>query len=221
MIEKILIAEDHEIENLAIQKLAEELKILEVDHAFYCDEALKKIEIACSRGAPYDLLITDLYFESDGSQQKITNGIDLISAARQIQPDLQILVFSAEKGVHIINKLVKDYQVDAYVRKARNDAKELKKAFQSLRQRQPYLPYYVARELMRPNIYEFSDFDIQIVRLLSQGYQQNQIPSYLKENNISPSSLSSVEKRLNQIREQLGCAKNEQVVLACRNMGIL
>jgi transcriptional regulator len=71
------------------------------------------------------------------------------------------------------------------------------------------------------NAYEFTEFDIQIIRLLSRGYQQNEIPDYLRQNNIKPSSLSSIEKRLNQIREDLGYSKNEQLVLFCKEAGIL
>jgi two-component system, NarL family, captular synthesis response regulator RcsB len=221
MIDKIIIAEDHESANLSVQKTVEEMRIGHIDHVFYCDDALKKIELAKQKGHPYELLITDLSFEADGSPQKIDNGYDLIASARVIQPELRILVFSAEKGAAIIDKLFKTYEIDAYVRKARNDAKELKAALEALSKGRRYYPQTLARLIKQANTYEFTDFDINIIRLLSQGYHQNEIPEYLKRKNIQPSSLSTIEKRLSLIREELGFSKNEQLVLFCKETGIL
>jgi len=57
--------------------------------------------------------------------------------------------------------------------------------------------------------------------LLNEGYQQNEIPAYLKQHNIKPSSLSSIEKRLSQIREELGFLNNQQLMVFCSNAGLL
>jgi len=221
MIEKVIIAEDQEFANLSVQKTMEDFQISHHDYAFYCDDALTKIQLAKQKNQPYDLLITDLNFEDDGSVQKIANGYDLIRSVRAVQPDIMILVLTAEAGPAIIDKLFKHYEVDAYVRKARHDAKELKLAFDALSKGERYYPRALAQLVKQSNTYEFTAFDIIITRLLSQGYQQNEIPDYLRLHNIKPSSLSTIEKRLNQIREELGFSKNEQLVLFCKEAGIL
>jgi len=221
MIGKVIIAEDHESANLSIQKTVEELRIKHIDQVFYCDDALKKIQIAKQKDQPYDLLITDLYFEADGSFQKIGGGFDLIHSVRAIQPEIMILIFSAENRPATIDMLFKKYEIDAYVRKARHDAKELKIALDSLSKGQRYYPQRLAQHVKQLNAYEFTEYDVKIIRLLSQGYQQNEISNYLKQHNIKPSSLSTIEKRLNQIREELGFSKNEQLVLFCKETGIL
>ncbi len=221
MIEKVIIAEDQEIFNLSVQRAMEDLAIKHVDHVFYCDDALNKIQLAKQKGHPYDLLVTDLYFENDGISQKIGGGFDLIRSVREVQPDIMILILSAESRPATIDMLFKSYSIDAYVRKARHDARELKLAFDALSNRQQYYPQSLAQLIKQANTYEFTEFDINIIRLLSQGYQQNQIPGYLKKHNIRPSSLSTIEKRLNQIREELGFSKNEQLVLFCKETGIL
>ncbi|MEI9956843.1 MAG: response regulator [Ferruginibacter sp.] len=166
-------------------------------------------------------MITDLYFEADGTFQKIAGGFDLIHSVREVQPDIMILIFSAENRPATIDMLFKNYEVDAYVRKARHDAKELKLALDALSKGQQYYPRALAQLVKQSNAYEFTEFDINIIRLLSQGYQQNEIPDYLRLHNIKPSSLSTIEKRLNQIREELGFTKNEQLVLFCKDAGIL
>ncbi len=221
MIDKVIIAEDQESANLSVQKIMDELCIKQSDYVFYCDDALTKVQLAIQNGQPYDLLITDLSFESDGTTQKISGGADLIRTVRKIQPEIMVLVFSAETRPAIIDKLFKEDEIDAYVRKARNDVKELKLAFDALSKGQQYYPRALAQLLNQSNAYEFSEFDVNIIRLLSQGYQQNEITGYLRKNNIKPSSLSSIEKRLNQIREELGFSKNEQLVLFCKEAGIL
>lgn len=221
MIDKVVIAEDHESENLSVQKTMEDLHIRQVDHVSYCDDALHRIQAARQNGQPYDLLITDLYFEDDGTFQKIGGGFDLIRSVRDVQPDIMILVFSTESRTATIDMLFTKYEIDGYVRKARHDVKELKLAFEALSNRQQYYPRALAQLVKQSNTYEFTEFDISIVRLLSQGYHQKEISEYLKIQEVKPSSLSSIEKRLNQIRDELGFSKNEQLVLFCKEAGIL
>ena len=221
MIDKVIIAEDHEIANLSIQKAMEELRVQHIDYVYYCDDALNKIRTAKEKVSPYDLLITDLYFEEDGTFQKIGGGFDLIRSVRELQPDIMILIFSAEHRPATIDMLFKNYSIDAYVRKARHDARELKQAVETLNKNQRYYPRTLDELVKKSNAYEFTEFDINIIRLLSQGYQQNEIPGYLQEHNIKPSSLSMIEKRLKQIRDELNISKNEQLVLFCKEVGVL
>lgn len=221
MIDKVIIAEDHESANLSVEKTIEDLRIRQSDYVFYCDDALNKIQLAKQKGEPYDLLITDLSFEDDGTIQKIDNGQDLIRAVRKVQPDIMILVFSGEHRPAVIGELYKKYEVDAYVRKARHDVKELKSAFDALSKGQRYYPRALTQLVKQSNTYEFTAFDMTIIRLLLQGYQQNEIPDYLKQHHIKPSSLSTVEKHLNQIRERLSFSNNEQLIAFCKDAGIL
>jgi two-component system capsular synthesis response regulator RcsB len=221
MIDKVIIAEDHEIANLSIQKAMEELRVQHIDYVYYCDDALNKIRTAKEKVSPYDLLITDLYFEEDGTFQKIGGGFDLIRSVREVQPDIMILIFSAEHRPATIDMLFKNYAIDAYVRKARHDARELKLAVETLIKNQRYYPRFLDELVKKSNAYEFTEFDLNIIRLLSQGYQQNEIPGYLQEHNIKPSSLSMIEKRLKQIRDELNISKNEQLVLFCKEVGVL
>lgn len=221
MIDKVIIAEDQESANLSVQKTVEELRIKQSDYVYYCDDALNKIQAAKQKGQPYDLLITDLYFEDDGTRQAIAGGFDLIRSVRAVQPGILVLVFSGESRPATIDMLFKNYEIDAFVRKARHDVKELKSAFDALSKGQQYYPRALAQLVKQSNAYEFTEFDIHIIRLLSKGYQQKEIPGYLNAHNIRPSSLSTIEKRLNQIRDELGFSKNEQLVLFCKEAGVL
>lgn len=221
MIKKIIIAEDHESANISLQKTLEELEIPRVDYEYYCDEAFTKIENAVKADQSYDLLITDLYFEKDYFTQKIAGGAALIAAARQIQPDLKVLVFSSESNPTVINNLFKKDDIDGFVRKARNDAKELKIALNALSANQRYLPRHLMDLIKHKNAHEFEEIDIMIVKLISEGVLLKNIPSCLQKKNIKPSSMSTVEKRLNLMKEKFEYSNNEQLILLCSKLGLI
>jgi DNA-binding NarL/FixJ family response regulator len=221
MFKKILIAEDHESINLSVQKTLEDLNIPNVDYVYYCDDALAKIQKSIRENEPYDLLITDLYYEEDHREQKIKDGRELIQKIKEIQPSLKVIVFSAEHKSGIIDSLFKEYEINGYVRKARNDSKELKKSIASVYIDENYLSLDMKQEMKRLNSYEFSAYDITLVSLLSKGILQKNIPAHLQEKDIKPYSLSSVEKKLNSLKEDLEVASNEQLVAFCKDIGII
>ncbi|MGN7820526.1 response regulator [Chitinophaga varians] len=221
MITKVLIAEDHESANISVQKTLEELAITNIAYAYYCDDALNKIMQAVNAGSSFDLLITDLYFEPDGHKQALAGGIDLIAAARKVQPDLNILVFSAENRPTAIDQLYSNLEIDGFVRKARHDARELKEAIHEIARRRRYFPRHVRQLVDKKNTYSFSDVDITIIKLLAQGMLQKDIPVYLQRKGITPSGLSSIEKKLSQMKSVLGFTKNEQLVAYCKDIGAI
>lgn len=221
MIDKVIIAEDHESSNLSVEKTIADLHIKQSDYVYYCDDAFNKVQLARQKSEPYDLLITDLYFEDDGRVQKIRDGFELIRSVRSIQPGIMILVFSGEDRPAIIDKLFKEYEIDAYVRKARHDIKELKLAFEAMAKREKYCPHSLSQLIRQSNSYEFTEFDMTIIRLLAKGYRQKEIEIHLKKNNIEPNSLSKIEKKLKEIRDELRFSKNEQIVLFCKEAGLL
>ncbi len=221
MIKKVLIAEDHESANISLQRTLEDLGILHVNYVYYCDDALTELQKALQSGQGYDLLVTDLHFEPDNYLQQLKNGAALIAAARSIQPDLKVLVFSAESKVGVIESLINQNDIDGFVRKARNDAKELKQAIENIAAHQRYYPRHLLQLIQQKNAHQFTDFDIAVIELLSQGIRQKDIPPHLVQRQIQPSGLSSIEKRLNHIREQLDCSNNEQLVAFCKDKGII
>ncbi|RZK34376.1 MAG: response regulator, partial [Pedobacter sp.] len=77
------------------------------------------------------------------------------------------------------------------------------------------------RPLKQKNVFEFTDYDVTIITLLSQGTLQKDIPVYLQQHSIKPTGLSSVEKRLAAIRDSLDFSKNEQLVAYCKDFGII
>ncbi len=221
MFKKVLIAEDQEMANISVQKTLQDLAIKDVHYVYYCDDALARIKKAIRDGNPFDLLITDLIFEDDSTPQILSGGEELVAAAIAAQPDLKIVVLSSEGRSRLIENLFKSASIHAYVRKARRDAQYIKEALEAVYQHRIYQSPEVREVLQERNSHDFTTFDIHVITLLAEGVSQKEIPDYLEERGIKPSSLSSVEKRLNQIRSVLGFTKNEQLLIYCNEHGII
>jgi DNA-binding NarL/FixJ family response regulator len=221
MFKKVLIAEDYESANISVQKTLEDLKIQEPHYVYYCDDALAKIQRGIRDKTPYDLLITDLSFDKDHREQKLNSGKELIEAIRQEQSDIKIIVFSVEKKPDIIDTLFKKQDINAFVSKGREDTKELKRAIKAVYNNEKHISLDIKSYIRERNSYDFTSFEILLITLLSQGMAQKNIPDYLKENKIRPSSLSSVEKRLIHLKDSLNVSSVEQLVALCKDWGII
>lgn len=222
MFQKVLIVEDHESVSISVQKTLTDLGILfdRRNYVYYCDDALNRIKKALAENSPYELLITDLSFE-DEIQQDICGGIELIRAVKQVQPDIKILVFSIENRMSVAKKLVDELGIDAFVPKARHDAKDMKAAIEAVFRNRIHLSLSLKQVSKSEKVFDFNDFDKTIICLLSQGTPQKNIPLYLKKNNIRPSGLSSVEKRLYFIKTELEISNNEQLIAFCKDRKII
>jgi len=221
MFKKVLIAEDHESTSISVRKTLADLGIEKTEYTYYCDDALMQIQKSLKKDNSFDLLITDLSFEEDHREQNLSGGEALIDAAKKIQPNLKVIVFSAENNPSVIDTLFKQSGINGYVRKARHDAKDLKKAIEMISLGKSYISDVLRPSLRQKNVFEFTEYDVTIISLLSNGLSQKEIPSYLNEQNIKPAGLSSLEKRLNTLRDHLGFAKNEQLVVYCKDLGII
>lgn len=221
MFTKVLIAEDFESSNISVQKVLEDLKIADPKYVSYCDDAFSRIKMNLQENNPFELLITDLSFDEDHREQRLKNGQQLISAAREIQPHLKVIVFSVEKKEVIIEKLFADQKINGYVKKGREDVKDLKKAIKAVYNDEKHLSYDLKTKSPERNSFEFSEYDTLLVTLLANGTFLKNIPDYLKENNIKPSSMSAVEKRLKDIKESLDINSNEQLIAFCKDFGII
>ncbi|MEJ5993313.1 response regulator [Pedobacter sp. Du54] len=221
MFQKVLIAEDHESINISVRKTLEDLGIAHdnKNYVFYCDDALTRIKKALRDQQPYDLLITDLSFEEDVPGQQITTGQGLIKAAKEIQPELKILVFSIERRISVANALMKALAIDAYVPKARRDTQDLKLAIEAIAKDKKYLSPNLKRTNEEKD-YDFTTIDVAIITLLAEGKSQKEIPACLLLKDITY-SLSSVEKRLKAIKQMLEFTKNEQLIAYCKDIKLI
>lgn len=219
MFKKALIVEDHEVRNLGVVNTLSELQIQNYDFVSYCDDALQKIKTVVDQ-APYDLLITDLSFDKDHVAQQINSGQELITEVRKIHPNLKVIAFSIEKRPKVIDDLFKIQEINGFVSKGRNDGKDLRNTIKKVFSGEIVIPQEILNSI-RNTSFEFKEYDVTLIELLAKGWKQNQIEEHFKKNNITPDSKSAIEKRLNELRENLNAKNNIELIVICKDIGII
>ncbi len=221
MFKKVLISDDLESINQGVLAITKTLGIGEVTQVQYCDDAflkLKKGEMDC---APYDLLITDLSFKIDHRAQKYLSGDALIAAVKQEYPQLKIIIYSVEDRLQRVRTLVQNYKVDAFVCKGRRALTELSKAIEEVYSNRTYLSPQIQQALSDKKNLEIKDYDIKLILQLSKGMSQDEISHLFEQENISPSSLSSIEKRLNLLRVQFKAHNVIHLIAITKDLGLI
>ena len=222
MFKKVLVAEDLGSTNHGIVDILEEkLHIAEVQQALYCDDAFIKVRKAKKEDQPFQLLITDLSFTKDYREQNIKKGEELIIKTREVIPDIKILVFSIENRPSKIKSLFKDYGINGYICKGRYSLKELEKAMTQMYSGINYLSADLERNLKSSAIFELEEFDTILLKKLSEGLSQKQIALELKNQNISPNSISIIEKRLNRIKSEFRANSTIQLISIVKDLGLI
>lgn len=220
MLRKILIAEDFDSYSIGIEKtISEQANVKIVDKAYYCDDAILKLRAALSKNDPYDLLITDLSFASDYRKQELEGGEDLINLIKQEQPNLKIIVFSIENRYHKINYLFEKYKINAFVTKGRDDIKDLKKAIEAIKENKSYISD--DNKISKSNLFELTEYDINLLKLLAKGFTQKEVENYLKKEKITPNSESSIEKKLALLRITFNAKDTKHLLSLAVELGII
>jgi DNA-binding NarL/FixJ family response regulator len=221
MFEKVLIAEDHQTSSRAVAKTIQDLEIPVFDYVYYCDDAYTRIKKELAAAKPYDLLITDLSFIEDHRLQHLKSGIDLIKAARELQPSLKVIIFSVEGRPALIKSFFSTLQINGFVQKGRLDAIELEQAVRTIVKGQTFISPRIKEQISPSNSHQFTNYDLTVISLLAAGMQLKEIPAKLSALRITPNGMSSMEKRLNHIKTVLNFKKNEQLIAFCKDMGII
>lgn len=222
MFKKILIVEDQQSIGKGLQTILKDLTQGKVQTTSYCDDAYIKIKSAINTNAAFDLLITDLSFQKDYFQTKITSGEKLVARVKELQPDLKIIVFSVESGVAKVKKLINEYSVDAFVSKGRREAEEIEKAMNAVYEDKTYYSESIKKLLNNTkNISELTSTDTLILELLANGLKQNKLPKYFKDNNIPSGSKRSIEYRIEHLKIVLNADTVPHLISIAKDIGLI
>jgi DNA-binding NarL/FixJ family response regulator len=221
MFKKVLIADDlGSITAGVLNALkAEGLNGIETVH--YCDDAYLKIKAALLAGEPFDLLITDLSFKADYREQMLQSGEELAAIIKKEHPAIKVLVYSIEDRLQKVRSLLQKHNIDGYVCKGRNGLQELVTAIRTVHQGNSYLSPQVTGALKPKSKLEIDDYDVELLKQLANGLIQDEISVYFKENNIKPSSLSTIEKQLQILRARFKAKNVTQLVANAKDLGVI
>lgn len=221
MFTKVLATDDLGSINKGVFSVLTALGVEDIQQVMYCDDAYLRIKKAKLDNDPFQLLITDLSFKADHREQVYSSGEDLIKALKNEFPELKIIVYSIEDRIQKIRSLMQKDRVDAYVCKGRRGLLELEHAVKAVFDDDFYLSPQVAQALSPKIDLEIDDYDIELVKQLSMGLSQEDISVIFKSKNMSPSSLSSVEKRLNKLRTQFRANNAIHLVAITKDLGLI
>lgn len=222
MFKKILITEDlgsinHGIANI----LYERTGIEDIQQAQYCDEGYLKFKRAYKDKEPFDLLITDLSFKESHRERRFISGSQLIDAVRQLQPSIKVIVYSMEDRPGKVKSFFTDQHINGYVCKGRKGLNELVQSVTEVYRGNTYLSPNMENAMSKNNVFELKDYDLLLLKHLSDGLTQEQIGEYFKRNSISPNSISSIEKRLNKLKYNFKAKNAIHLVAMTKDLGLL
>jgi len=222
MIKNILIAEDIDSINTGIISILKDNFSFNIDHANTCDNAFLKVKKAIQDKTPYDLLISDLSFKYNGVLElKLKNGEELVNAVKAIQPSLKTIVYTIEDKPSLIKRLKDTSEVNGIVLKGSLSLNELIKAIQHIDQGSNYFTPEVLQLIKNDTTTTIENYDIILLEHLAQGLSQEEISSSLKNNNISPTSISAIEKRINRLKMILKAKNNLQMIAIAKDMCLI
>ena len=222
MYNKIIIVEDLDVIGLGIQNRLHKINDnLEIVFSQYCDDAYLKIVTAKKSNSPFDLLITDLSFEQDYRTNKISSGSELISKLRSLDYKIPIIAFSVEDKSSVIASLLKNYKVNAYVLKDRDGLNNLELALKAVHNGETYLSPKIANSFSKEQYTTLGNYDIMLLKLLAEGLSQVEISENLSKQNKVPSSLSTIEKHLGDLKYALKAKNVTQLVAQAKDLGLI
>ncbi|WP_010180997.1 response regulator [Aquimarina agarilytica] len=222
MFKKVLIAEDFDTNNKQlVQLLLQDIEITHVESAFYCDDAFLKFRKAQLDHAPFELLITDLSFTKDHRTQKLTKGTELIEAIKNIQPSIKVIVFSMENRPSKIKQLITNYSINGFIPKGRSALKELTSAVKKVHQGDAYFPFELEQRIKKDDLQVLENYDKKILTYISQGLTKEEVSELFKQKNIKPSSVSSIEKRLQKLYISFNAKNTVHLVAIAQGDGLI
>lgn len=221
MFKKVLVSDDLDCINQGVVSVLKTLNIKNITQVAYCDDAYLQIEKAILDNSPFQLLITDLSFVADHRKQIYPSGEVLIKALKQKHPHLKIIAYSVEDKLQKVRTVMLESKADAYVCKGRHGLKQLAQAIHEVYQGNQYLSPQVQNALNKKLSVEISDYDIEILKLLAFGHSQKEISDDFIENDITPSSLSSIEKKISKLTDHFKANNATHLVAIVKDLGLI
>jgi len=222
MFKKVLVVEDLDSVGYGISHMLEQqLGISEVVLSQYCGDAYLKFVKSIKENIPFDLLITDLSFNKDYRNDTIVSGKHLIQQIRILGYTIPIIVCSVEEKLTTVKNLFKNDDISGYIVKGRQGLKYLATAVETVYKGDVYISPKLSTLINQKDVFEIQDYDIKLLYYLSKGFSQDEISKHLHQNGISPNSLSTIEKRLNRLKDELQAKSTIQLIANAKDIGLI
>lgn len=222
MFKKILIAEDIDSISLGITALLEKNFKAELHTVKYCDEAYDLIKKGIQEKNPFGLVITDLSFKDDPMHNtELHSGEELIARVRTENIPIKVIVYTVEGKSHLIRHLFNERNINGFVAKGRESNAELVEAVKAVHKGDLYISHDFANVLREQPVIELDKYDIEILKLLSEGLTQEDISRIFRKNDYPSSSTSSIEKKINRLKFFFKAQNSIHLIATAKDMRLI
>lgn len=168
---------------------------------------------------PPDILLVD-YRMPAYPEGEIENGVDLAKFTKEQYPEVKIVLLTSHEEYLLLYDIYRQLELDGFIVKSDIIGKEFGDLLQSLINENVYHSSTVEQAIRRVSKYKclLDPRNREIIKLLSEGFQTTSVSDILGV------SLSTVKKRKNSIRFDLGLTENntdEAIILTLREGGYL
>lgn len=223
MINKILVVDNFDCASLATSQALKVVFTSEIVIANCFDEAYLKIKRGLfDHQAPFDLLICNLSFKNQFRDTILNSGEEFILDVKQIQPNIKIIVFSAENKSYRIKSLFNKSNINAFVCKGRNSVPELIKAVQCvINDTINNSLFGLSNTLAESSILNVEEYDISLLKLLSLGLTLEEIGFDFRKTKTIPNGYSTIEKHINKLKIDFGAKNTVHLVAIAKDIGLV
>jgi len=134
---------------------------------------------------------------------------------------IKVLVFSVTNLKTTADSLFLDLGINGYVTKDRGAAFHFSSAIHAIYQGRRYYPPNLKRTKGDGVVYELTSTEMIIIDLIAKGRSQKWVADYLRENNIVPYSLSSIEKAISRLKTVFEVSTLAQLISHFKDRGII
>ncbi len=220
--EHILIVEDEQdtLENLQM-RITVAFPDVQVSKAFDCDEGFRILN-ASKVEFPVELLITDLTFRRQPECRSIKNGMEFLQKLKTLNYHLPRIVYSSHDELLFIHPVMKNFEPEGYILKARDSTEELIFAIRRITQGKTYYSQEVLNS-QKQRFFFAEQLDYIDEKIIAFLPEINSITDWetLYETGKMPIKYKSVNKRLHAIFEKLDVANEKQLLLKLQKMAII
>lgn len=220
--EHILIVEDEQdtLENLEM-RITAAFPNVQVSKAFDCDEGFRILN-ASKVEFPVEILITDLTFRRQPQSRTLKNGLEFLQKLKTLNYSLSRIVYSSHDELQFIHPVMKNFEPEGYILKARDSTEELIFAIRRITQGKTYYSQEVLNS-QKQRFFFAEQLDYIDEKIIAFLPEINSITDWetLYQTGKMPIKYKSVNKRLHIIFEKMDVANEKQLLLKLQKMAII
>ena len=213
---KVLIMEPNDCAFLGVSHVLREALNVVPEHVPNCDTAIHEIRQSLKKSTPYDFLITEYAGARQGNYTRA-----LLKEANGIQPKLRTILYTGVARPLALKSILHEPGVNGCVLKSGNGSSQLVKAIRSVDNSGFYLSPNVDDLLSQVQHISLDEYDFNVLNALSEGLSQREIANLFVRKKVHPSSLSSIEKKINQLKDRFHAKNNVHLIARASLLGAL